>query len=256
MRVAPLLAVTLAVGCGRPAAAPGPSPAALAAAESLYLDTRDLRDRIDVLDASGADTAPDGTARALLARRYDSLRPRLATRLAGVDSTTLQADDARALGVMRRTLSRDLGEAPAPEAPSSVTAPDCGYDPAKVSGGADSLRARIYACYGWTQAHLLVDGDTVDRLTLLGSLGRSEDPERRRREFLALAPVWRSMNGENDARSPYRRLIALEAARSRGRLTCPEGTARCCDCPGVDSDDQGTYGRTYAGASGPARSPH
>ena len=103
-----------------PAAAPGPSPAALAAAESLYLDTRDLRDRIDVLDASGADTAPDGTARALLARRYDSLRPRLAARLAGVDSTALKADDARALGVMRRTLSRDLGEAPAPRPPAQA----------------------------------------------------------------------------------------------------------------------------------------
>jgi hypothetical protein len=54
MRAAtPLLAVTLAVGCRGPAAAPGPSPATLTAAESLYLDTRDLRDRIDVLDASG-----------------------------------------------------------------------------------------------------------------------------------------------------------------------------------------------------------
>jgi hypothetical protein len=180
MRAAPLLAVTFAIACRGPSAAPGPSPAALAAAESLYLDTRDLRDRIDVLDASGGDTAPDGTARALLVRRYDSLRPRLAARLAGVDSTTLQADDIRALGVMRRTLTRDLGAAPAPEASSSVTAPDCGYDPDKVSGGADSLRARIYACYGWSQAHLVVDGDTVDRLTLLGDLGRTEDAERRR----------------------------------------------------------------------------
>jgi hypothetical protein len=96
MRAASLPAVILALGCGRPAAPPGPSPATLATAESLYLDTRDLRDRIDVLDASGADKAPDGTTRALLVRRYDSLRPRLATRLAGVDSTSLGADDARA----------------------------------------------------------------------------------------------------------------------------------------------------------------
>ena len=194
MRAASLLAVTLAVGCGGPSPAPGQAPAALAAAESLYLDARDLRDRIDVLDASGADAAPDGTTRALLVGRYDSLRSRLATRLAGVDSTTLHADDGRALGVMRRTLARDLGEAPAPDSTATATAPDCAYDPRTVDA-ADSLRARTYACYGWTQAHLLVDGDTVDRLTLLGSLGRSEDPERRRRVFLALAPVWHSMNG-------------------------------------------------------------
>ena len=232
MRAASLPAVILALGCGRPAAPPGPSPATLAAAESLYLDTRDLRDRFDVLDASGADKAPDGTTRALLVRRYDSLRPRLATRLAGVDSTSLGADDARALGMMRRTLARDLDEAPAPDTTGTATAPDCAYDPRTVDA-ADSLRARIYACYGWTQAHLLTDGDTVDRLTLLGGLGRSEDPEQRRREFLALAPVWRSMNGENDAGSPYRRLITLEAARSRGRELPAEAQARAT---GIEPD--------------------
>ena len=232
MRAASLPAVILALGCGRPAAPPGPSPATLAAAESLYLDTRDLRDRIDVLDASGAEKAPDGTTRALLVRRYDSLRPRLATRLAGVDSTSLGADDARALGVMRRTLARDLGEAPAPDTTGTAGAPDCAYDPRTVDA-TDSLRARIYACYGWTQAHLLTDGDMVDRLTLLGGLGRSEDPEQRRRQFLALAPVWRSMNGENDAGSPYRRLIALEAARSRGRELPAEAQARAT---GIEPD--------------------
>ena len=212
MRAAPLPAILLAVGCGGPSAAPEPAPATLAAAESLYLDTRDLRDRIDVLDASGAGTAPDGTPRPLLVRRYDSLRARLSARMAAVDSTTLAGGDARALGVMRRTLARDLGAAPAPDTTSSATPPDCGYDPAS-STDADSLRARIYACYGWAQAHIPVDGDTVDRLTLLGGIGRSEDPERRRHGFLALAPVWRSMNGDNGPASPYRRLIALEAGR-------------------------------------------
>lgn len=217
MRSALPVAVVLAVGCGRPSAGAGPAPAALAAAESLYLDTRDLRDRIDVLDASGADRAPDRTGRPMLVGRYDSLRDRLAGRLAAVDSATLDAGDARALGVMRRTLTRDLGAAPAPDAAASTAPPDCRYDPASVHGGADSLRTRIYACYGWAQAHLELDGDTVDRLTILGGLGRSGNPEQRRRQFLALEPVWRSMNGHDGPDSPYRRLIALEAARSRGR---------------------------------------
>jgi hypothetical protein len=232
MRAALLSTLVLAVGCGGPPAAPGPAPAMLAAAESLYLDTRDLRDRIDVLDASGADTAPDGTARPLLVRRYDSLRAHLAARMAAVDSATLNAGDARAVGVMRRTLARDLGAAPAPDITSGAAAPECGYDPAS-STDADSLRARIYACYGWAQAHIVTDGDTVDRLTLLGGLGRTEDPGRRRRDFLALAPVWRSMNGDNGPASPYRRLIALEAGRSRGRELPAEAQARAT---GIEPD--------------------
>ena len=143
-----------------------------------------------------------GPPRPLLVRRYDSLRARLSARMAAVDSTTLASGDARALGVMRRTLARDLGAAPAPDTTSSAHASGCGYDPTSVDRRADSLRARIYACYGWAQAHIPVDGDTVDRLTLLGGIGRSEDPEQRRHGFLALAPVWRSMNGDNDARAP------------------------------------------------------
>jgi hypothetical protein len=233
MRSALPLAVVLALGCGGSPSAPGPAPATLAAAESLYLDTRDLRDRIDVLDASGASAASDGTPRPVLAHRYDSLRPRLAARLADIDSTSLNAGDARALGVMRRTLARDLGDAPAPDTTRVTTAPDCGYDPASVAGGADSLRARIYACYGWTQAHLVVNGDTVDRLTVLGGVGQTEGSDRRREQFLVLTPVWRSMNGDNGSGSPYRRLIALEAARSRGRELPAEAQA---SATGIEPD--------------------
>ena len=50
-----------------------------------------------------------GTSIAALLPRYDSLRGRLESHLSAVDSSALGADDARALGIMRRTLSRDLG---------------------------------------------------------------------------------------------------------------------------------------------------
>jgi hypothetical protein len=233
MRPALPLALVLALGCGGSPSAPGPAPATLAAAESLYLDTRDLRDHIDVLDASGASATSDGTTRPTLVHRYDSLRARLATRLVAVDSIGLNPVDRRALVLMRRTLAGDLGDAPAPDTGRTATAPDCGYDSASVAGGADSLRARIYACYGWTQAHLVVDGDTVDRLTLLGDIGQTEDPDRRRQQFLALAPVWRSMNGDHGSVSPYRRLIAFEAARSRGHELPAETQARAT---GIEPD--------------------
>ncbi|MGH7497666.1 MAG: hypothetical protein ACREL3_02315, partial [Gemmatimonadales bacterium] len=109
-----------------------------------------------------------------------------------------------------------LGMTGTPVAPAADPRPECAYDPAaiaKAGGGSDSLRVRIYDCYGWAQHHVVVGDDTLDRLTVLGRIGRTDDPVERRRLFLALEPVWRSVNGDNDAGSPYRQLIALEVAR-------------------------------------------
>jgi hypothetical protein len=222
-----------AFACASPARSPVPAPARsnarLAAAESTYAATRDLRDRIDVALAAGRHEIPGGTSIAALLPRYDSLRGRLANHLSAFDSSALGADDARALGIMRRTLSRDLSPlalpGPATTAsggPSQATEPQpaCAYNPdsiARGTHGLDSLRARIYACYGWAQSHVAAGDDTLDRLTILGALGHTDDPARRRQLFLGLEPVWRSVNGGGRAASPYRRLIALEVqARSAG----------------------------------------
>jgi hypothetical protein len=225
----PAMAIIAAACAARsviPAAAPRGGPS-VAAAESSYAGVRDLRDRLDVAIAAGAGTTPDGTRLEALAGRYDSLRIELATRLAAVDSAALAGEDARALGLMRRTLARDLGPVVLPAARSSrrdATSaqdrrPDCSYD-ARVAATSpnalDSLRARIYACYGWAQSHVAAGADTLDRLSILGALGRTDDAARRRELFLALAPVWRSVNGENSAGSPYRQLIRLEVEARRG----------------------------------------
>ncbi len=126
---------------------------------------------------------------------------------------------------MRRTLRRDLDTLSFPSEGSAISAetrPECGYDPRAIltrSNGVDSLRGRLYRCYGWAQSHVRVGGDTLDRLTILGALGHTADAERRRELFLALDPVWRSINGNNTAESPYRRLIAAERGpRTGGRL--------------------------------------
>ncbi|MBA3319094.1 MAG: hypothetical protein H0T50_13530, partial [Gemmatimonadales bacterium] len=201
----------------------GPAPVGpLAAAESLYLDLRDLRDRIDVAASAGRPAARDGRPVAGLARDHDQLRATLVTRFGAIDSSALGRGDARAFGIMRAALGRDLVTlAPLTSAGTSSTRrrPDCDYDPAAiapVSNALDSLRGRIYACYGWAQGHVVVGPDTMDRLSVLGALGRIEDPSERRRLFLSLEPVWRSVNADNGPRSPYRRLIALEVGGRRG----------------------------------------
>jgi hypothetical protein len=156
---------------------------------------------------------------------HNDLRTSVASRLAAVDSTTLRKDDRRALEVMRRTLTQDIDSVVAPK-PDTVDAgathqPTCRYDPRALlarPGGLDSLRSRLYDCYGWTQSHIVIGTDTLDRLTILGALGRTAQPARRRQLFLALEPVWRSVNATNTSSSPYRLLIAEEVKRQRQGL--------------------------------------
>ena len=207
--------------CTSPPALRAPDPAgSLAAAESVYHNLRDLRDRIDVVGFAGRTSARDGTPVSVLARRHHELRRHLVERLGAVDSSALAAHDARAYGAMRAALARDLAplsdSAPHPSPPAGAP-PHCDYVPATIArarNGLDSLRRRMYACYGWAQRRVAVAGDTMDRLSVLGALGRTRNPLARRRLFLALEPVWHSINGDNGPDSPYRTLLALEA---RGR---------------------------------------
>jgi hypothetical protein len=197
---------------------PTTSASNLAVAESLYADLRDIRDHIDVALASGHTGVTDATPIAAWILNHNTLRRLVVGRLAGIDSTALTGDDARALGVMRRTLERDIDSMVPPTVTGTASAPsppDCGYE-AKATlaqpSGLDSLRARVYACYGWAQSHVVVGADTLDRLTILTTLGRTAVPARRRELFLALQPVWRSVNGDNGTASPYR-VLGMEAHR-------------------------------------------
>ena len=201
-------------GCAPRATTPTPARAvvALASAESTFALARDARDRYDVTVASGRSAAEDGATLDQLAARANETRDRLDRVLAAVDSSALAGADVRALTEMRRVALRDLLAITATNAGAAVvpsTGPDCSAD---TTGGIDSLRARIYACYGWAQSHVPFGADTLDRLTILGTIGSTDDVARRRALFLALAPVWRSMNGGNEPDSPYRRLIAMEAS--------------------------------------------
>ncbi|MFL5513506.1 MAG: hypothetical protein ACJ8CN_13870 [Gemmatimonadales bacterium] len=213
-----LLLASGLLACARPSPETRSTPSELAAAESLYADLRDARDRIYVTLASGLNGIHDATPVVGGITAHNALRRAVAARLDGIDSSGLRDEDRRALAQMRRTLQSNLDSMTPPDADSSagmLQSPSCNYDPRSVAGssrGVDSLRARIYACYGWAQSHVLVDGQILDRLTILGELGRADAPNVRRRLFLSLDPVWRSMNGANQATSPYRVLIARQMA--------------------------------------------
>ena len=222
MRRALILALaTVSPACAPHQTIPGPSAAGLAPAESLYLELRDIRDRIDVRTEGGRAGNDDTADLSGLVGRHNALRERFSRTLADVDSATLRPEDARALGIMRTALARDLGPLSVPDSAAgpSPRMPDCAYDARTlVQGehGLDSLRSRMYSCYAWAQSHVVVPGDTTDRLSVLSRLGHTADPGSRRELFLSLSPVWRSVNGDNTSGSPYRRLIAREVAQRRG----------------------------------------
>jgi len=221
-RLTRLLGAPLVIACaGRPSLHTTSAPG-LAAAESLYADLRDIRDHIDVTLASGHTGINDATPVAAWVENHNTLRRSVAARLAEIDSAYLEVEDGRALSVMRRALVGDLDSLVPPTAVAVASAPpNCAYEAQEMLGlpkGLDSLRARAYACYGWAQSHVVVGADTLDRLTILGTLGRTADPARRRQLFLALEPVWRSVNGDNRAISPYRVLGAETHRQQKGPL--------------------------------------
>ncbi|HZN96104.1 MAG TPA: hypothetical protein VFB61_00060, partial [Gemmatimonadales bacterium] len=197
-----------------------PPGTGFATAESLYADLRNLRDRIDVSLASGSTTTRDGSLVTLI-RNHNRLRTHVSARLSGIDSVGLAATDARALGIMQRTLARDLDSLSVLRLSRSTDSrmPECRYDPATVAvgrNGLDSLRERMYRCFAWAQSHVVVGPDTLERLTVLSTLGQTADGRRRRELFLALDPVWRSVNADNGPSSPYRQLIAAEMRAHTG----------------------------------------
>lgn len=216
----------------RPASAPGTAP--LAAAESSYQEVRTLKDAMDVARALGALRVESGESLAAVARAYVPARAGLHVLLAAADSAALDTADQRALGVMRRTTAGDFDVDATASAVIDTTPPDCAYSAAAIAAlpnGLDSLQTRMYACYGWAAQHVMLDGERLDRLTVLGRLTDIESEAQREHLFRALTPLFTSVNGSDDAQSPYRIMVRLSAQRWRERGSPVSEAARAA---GVD----------------------
>jgi len=196
----------------------------------MFQALRQVRDRIGVTTARGVTSDTDGTSLGELRRKYASIRAPLASVLASQDSGSLSPEDRRALGAMRAALGADLrSDIGAPDAHASGAAPSCDYDPADIAQGDSAyerLRARTYACYTRAVQSVQFEGRTLDRLTALAELSRMDDREQRHRLFLALDTIWRSVNGDDSARSSYRQLVKLSAARWRANGSPVDEEAR------------------------------
>jgi hypothetical protein len=205
--------------CGKPPA-DGDRLQPIAAIERLFRDTRELRDQIDVTQSRGANATTTGVALMDLVDQYNANRAQLQRALAAGARPPLQEADLRALLAMRNAFEIYLDEQKIE--PLSVDDEDradervdCAYDPAIVGEGKDGYEAltkRIYSCFADAAQSLSLDGEKMDRLTIFGLLSLTDDPSQRERLWMALAPIWAAVNGDNGPQSPYRTLIRRNSA--------------------------------------------
>ena len=192
--------------------------ASVPAVEPIYQDVRSWKADIHVTRARGTSRTLRGVPLTELVATYNEGRAKLRDTLAAIRADPRSPDDRRALAAMRRAFEEELEEvtSPSPGSEASVSL-DCAYDPAQLADGVNGLKNlsdRMYACFGRAAADLSFEGQALDRLTILSLLALTDDEARRRRLFLALEPVWRSINGDaGPATSPYRQLVRLSAAK-------------------------------------------
>jgi len=204
-RCVPGLALALLAACATSRTRPASD------LETSYADLRDVRDAIDVAEARGLDHADDG--RALADLRGDYAKRRSAFAVALDSSSRTGGADATALAAMGQALDSALAAEAQAESGNTTGTADCAFDSATLARlDLPSLQARVYACYGRAAQNVRFGEETLDRLTVFARLAQTDDRETRRRLFLALDPVWRSVNGDDGASSPFRRLAALSAA--------------------------------------------
>jgi hypothetical protein len=152
----------------------------------------------------GAPADPAGGSTRALARRYRARRRAFDGALEGVDGAY---DDARVLANMRATLPWLDEQEPTPGAqPTAGSATDEAPEIARA-------RAELYRRYGQAANALRFRGETIDRTTALNRLATEPDPAIRRGLFEALAPVWRTVDGDGGDASPYRRLLRASSER-------------------------------------------
>ena len=176
----------------------------VAATETVYADLLDAYGAFSTID-SGLMKSYDGRDRAAWERIYREKRAALVTHLAKLPADGLSKTDARAVTLMRASLS-DFPADASTLSPSGkckdAQNPDLAYDP---------LRAALYACFDELANNLQFEGATVNRVSAFSLLEQIKEPERRKKLFLAFNPLWEALNDKDQPNSPYRRMIRMAA---------------------------------------------
>jgi hypothetical protein len=179
----------------------------VAAIEDLYGDVSDANSILGSID-SGLLSTYQGKNRAAWEQLYQKKRGELATELEKLPASGLSAEDSKAVAAMRKQMKAfTVGGAP------FSPATKC-QDAARKDIAYPDLKSALVACFVEIGNNLSFEGGKINRVSALDLLHETSDPGRRKSVFFAFVPLWRSINGNNEPDSPYRRMIAGAAAEA------------------------------------------
>ena len=177
----------------------------VAAVENIYADVSDAFTIITTID-SGLFTSYRGRDRAAWVQVYREKRKEFSARLAKLPGHDLSASDTKAIAAMRAQFATFSETISAPFSPDGKC-----QNASRKDQDYASLRTALLVCFAESANNVNFEGGKINRQSVLDLLHEIEEPERRKAVFMALAPLWQAINGNNEPDSPYRRLVALAA---------------------------------------------
>jgi hypothetical protein len=198
--------------------AAGARAATLAELESAYADFNDASGAIGLIE-SGLRDSYEGRTGSEWQRLQEDARNQVTAGLKDLADTGRSPIDRRAVEIMRKSM------ADAEEQGSLAPVGKC-EDAQRTDIEYLALREALYACFGALSNSLDFEGEKVTRVGAFDLLTRMQEPERRRKLFLASVPLWQAINGKNERDSPYRRIVAMAAERGRKEGTAIDAAAK------------------------------
>jgi hypothetical protein len=178
----------------------------VAEVENIYADLNDAFTIVTTID-SGSFSSFRGKDRAAWDQEYHEKRKEFSERVAKLPDRGFSDTDTKALAVMRTQFAALSETISAPFHPGGKC-----QDAGLKDQDYESLRKALLVCFAENANNLSFESGKINRQAVLDLLKEIKEPERRKAAFLALAPLWKSINGNNEPESPYRRMMAMAAA--------------------------------------------
>ena len=223
--------LTLILFAASSVAANAPNVAAnLPAVEQLFADFLDAHGALGAID-SGLSAQIGTHDRAYWSRRESLLSKQLSLEFNNIKDKPNGTVRSRALASMRRSFD-EMTAAGSDESAPSGTCSDATSTP--LADGA--LRASLYACFDSLGNQIEFEGQRLTRVAALQLLQEIPQSARRKTLFLSMLPLFQAINVDNQASSPYRRLIGTAAAEfAKGRSLIHDAAASLgIDVPEVE----------------------
>ncbi|MGH8139943.1 MAG: M3 family metallopeptidase [Steroidobacteraceae bacterium] len=229
-----MLLALLATGTAVPQETPAQkSSKSLVRMENAYADFNDAAGAVALIDSdpgSYPNRSYAGTSRSAWQRIYVEKRLELMSGLHGLPNRGLPAADARAIRVMRAAVEDSSAK------PDSLAPVGHCRDAQRQDLQLNALQQALYACFAELANNLRFENGTVTRVAAFDLLTRMAEPQRRKSLFLAFVPLWQSLNGADEAQSPYRRMIRMAAAQARKKGSPIDAAARTVGVSNADTE--------------------